>query len=180
MSVLEWRENSDGYQSGGYVIRRLEEWPVPRWRLEASDVVAPWSGSHRLTMSVHATVRAAKYQALRDETDRIRRARLTAHFLIGIAASLAFSAVAGTALARSEVGFVVAMMLFYLVVGSFADVVDVWLGDAEAWTHSGARQECASWSERLVLVAVDGLHRRTLASARATPTSAVLTLPPKP
>ena len=178
MSDLEWRETPEGYESNGYRISRLDRRPRPRWLLEASDSVAPWLGSRSLTSSIHVTLRDAKDRARRDERERIRRARVTGHFVVAVAASLTF-ALSSAALAQTPVGFVVAVILVYVALRSFADAAGVWLGDAWGWTRDRGGPEHLPWSGRWVLAMVEGLHRRSLASTRAEPTSPIVTLPPE-
>jgi hypothetical protein len=176
---LVWRKTPDGYRSAGYRIRRLEVGSPTPWRLEASTSLAPWSGSQP-TLSTHPTLRDARERASRDERQRIRRARVTGHCTIGIAAALGFVAVSSTALALSAAGFFSAMGLFYLALESFADALGVSLGHPPAASHGRREPDRLTWSARWVLAMVEGPRRRNWAVAPADPAPAVRALPPPP
>lgn len=173
---LEWRETADGYASDGYLIRRLEGSPQAQWLLEASNAVGASSSSAPQAMSIHSTLREAKYRACRDERQRIRRVRTSGRVVIGMAASLSYVAVSSTELALSAAGFASAMILFYVALGSFADALEVWLGDG--W----AREE---WSrgrltDRGLFALVNAARRRAPAGPWPDSAGAVVTLPPAP
>ncbi len=178
MDTLEWQRNPEGYESAGYMIRRLEGPQGPRWRLEGTDEPAPWLGSRRLTMSVHPTLRSAKDRARHDERDRVRRARVTGHLAVGIAASLIFAML--VPLMSSLGWFVVASVVLFVALRSLADAAGVWLGDAWGWTRHRGEPEPMTWSSRRVLSAMESLRRRRLAAAQIETPPAILMLPPDP
>lgn len=179
MNDLVWRKTPDGYQSDGYRIRQLDGWPRPRWRLEVSPGLVPWPVNRQPTLSMHPSLRDARQRASRDEAQRIRRARVTGHCVVGTATSLGFVGVSSTTLALSAVGFLSAMALFYLALASFADAICVWLGHSSGPRRLGARRDSPTWSARWVLALVEGPRRRYFASHPAEPDPAVLTLPPR-
>ena len=178
MTDLEWRKTPEGYENDEYRIRRLEGWPRPRWRLEASDTVTAQQGSRPLTMSIHRTLRDAKRRAGRDEQDRIRRARVTGHVVVGIAASLIAAAL--SPFIDTIPGFVAFLVFLFVALRSLADAAGVWLGDAWGWPRDRGAPEKITWSGRRVLALMEAMRRRRLASARAEAEPAILMLPPEP
>lgn len=178
MTDFEWSETADGYQRDLYRIRRVEGSPRPRWCLEVSNAGVPAVARRSLTTSVHPTLREAKYRARCDEGERIRRARLAGHVVLGMAASLAYVAVSSTALALSVTGFAAAIALFYLALGSFADAVEVWLGNGWEWAGNERVSLRSRLADRWLLSLVEGSRRRWLTAAHAEPAPSVRTLSP--
>lgn len=178
MTHVEWRKTRDGYESDGYLIRRLEARGKPSWRLEVRDSTAPQQGSRPLVMSVHATFRDAMNRASHDEGERVRRSRVTGHLIVGAASALVLISLA-TFLSNLGV-FVAFALLLYVALRAFTDAISVQLGDAWGWTRDRGGPEQMTWSGRRVLAAMEGLRRRSLASAPAEPPGAILMLPPDP
>jgi hypothetical protein len=178
MTHLEWRKTRDGYESDGYLIRPLEQGGKPRWRLEVRDPAAEQQGSRPLVMSVHTTFRDAMDRASHDEGERVRRSRVTGHLIVGAASSLVLLSLA-TYLNKLGV-FVAFAILLYVALRAFTDAISVQLGDAWGWTRDRGGPEQITWSGRRVLAAMEGLRRRSLASMRSEPPTAILMLPPDP
>ena len=175
MTDLTWHKSPEGFESDGYLIRRLEGRPNPQWRLEVR--AAPSQGTRQLTMSVHSTVKQAKDRAAREESERIRRARVVGHLLVGMASTFVFIPL----VANMRRFWVLIAVLTVLIVAlrSFADAVGVWLGDAWGWTRDRGGPEYITRSGRWVLNVMDRLQRRSWAAARAEPESAIIILPPQ-
>lgn len=174
MSDLEWSVTSDGHESAGYRIRRIDGRP-PRWQLETIDGPVH-AGARAPTVSVHPSLRAAKRRAGRDETERIRLARVRGHIVFGVVCGLAFLVFL---VSGSFAAFVVAMVFLYVALRFLAGAIEVGLGEAWNWDHESEGRSRLSWSARIVVAATQYLRRRRLAGGRPSESPAIIILPPE-
>lgn len=176
MSELEWQQTVDGYESGEYRIRHLADpaSPSARWRLDVVDLRAPQPGSRLLSTSLHPSLRAARDRARRDEQDRVRRARISSHLVVGGGALLSLVAV-GTF--TNLAAFLAVVALMYVGFGSLADATWIWMNDAWGSTRARGGPEPMTWSDRVVVALIERHHDHRVAAARAEPVPAILVVP---
>lgn len=173
MSELTWQKTEDGFACERYRIRHLPGGGRRSWRLEVLDLADPRSERRALSTSLHPSLHAARSRARRDEQNRLRRARIGVHLVVGSTALLLLVVAASF---RHYAAFVAVVVLMYLGLGSLADAYWIWTHGAwgSSTTQGGPRPR--TWSDRLVLAAVLHFDDHRISSAGVEP-SAILMLP---
>lgn len=176
MSELTWQKTEDGFACERYRIRHLPDRENRSWRLEVLDLTDPRHERRALSTSMHPSLHAAQSRARRDEQDRLRRARIAVHLVVGSGALLVL---VGLATLMRHSPFLLVVILMYVGLGSLADAYWIWTNGAWGPERVRGGPKPRTWSDRLVLAAVVHYDDHRIAAVTAEP-SAILLLPPEP
>jgi hypothetical protein len=176
MTQLKWLEDAEGFVSGEYHIRRVDDASRYRWCLETRGEAARSRGGS-VTPS-YASLRDAKGAAHRAERERLQRDTVIGHAVVGFMAFVALAALFPTIGNLST--FVIAMLLFYFGLRSLTFSISAKLGDAWGWSSDGGTAPPRRMSDRLVRAGIAWLRGKSVAAVDTQPAGAVRVLPPGP
>ncbi len=176
MTQLKWLEDSEGFVSGEYHIRRLGDASRYRWYLEVrgdgvrSQIVNAGTS--------YVSVRHAKDAAHRAESERLRRDTMIGHAVVGLLTFVVLAALFPTI--GNLITFVVAMLLFYVGLRSLTFSMSTKLGDVWDWTRDGGSVPPPRLSDRMVRAGIAWLRQKSVAAIDIEPEAVVRVLPPRP
>lgn len=161
MTQLEWRETAGGYESGAYRIDPDPSRFPPAWRLEVSPLD---DVSRAVESSLHGRLADAMTRAGTIERERVRRARVRGHALLGGASLLVFVLLIPVGTLGT---FAAAMVVLWVALRSLSNSVGVALGDGWQWAQDGGHPERITRADRLAVAVVTrlrGMQRRAAPS----------------